>query len=107
MIRLITILAIGAAGGGSVSKPALGYPVYPEDAAHGECQVVIEDMIMSGRAEIAAWMNRWHDKSRRIDIVVTSNSTNHCVRLTKSVLHQMGYTNVVVRHGSSADYQAW
>jgi hypothetical protein len=105
MIELITALAIGAAGH-SASRPAFGYPVYPEGAVKGRCQVVIEDMIMFGRAEIAAWMNRWDDKSRRIDIVVTSSSTDRCVRLTRSVLHQIGYTNVVVRNGSSADYEA-
>ena len=99
---LIALFISGAVASPPIAKQ-LGYPIFIERDERG-CAYGIQDMIMHDEAMVAEWMRNYPVKARRIDIVVDAKSPKQCIDSAKSIAQKEGYSDIVVRNGSTDEY---
>jgi len=98
---MLIALLISAALPSDVPRQ-LGYPIFVR-IEDDRCAYGIQDMIMNDPAQITDWIRRL-PFVLRVDIVTNANSPSGCIKKAESAVHDAGYSNIVVRRGSEADY---
>jgi hypothetical protein len=99
---MLIALLISATAAPSALPKQLGYPIFVQGSAD-QCAYVIQDMVMHDDGQFRDWM-QGRTLKLRVDIVINDKSPKSCVDRAKAVIKEAGYSDVVVRHGSEADY---